>query len=72
VRTDRVDADGNVTVRYRSRLLHIGVGRAHKGRRIHLYVDDLDVRIVSFEGELLRHLEIDPSRSYQGRNREVE
>ena len=72
VRTDRVDADGNVTLRYRSRLLHIGVGRAHKGRRIHLYVDDLDVRIVSFEGELLRHLEIDPSRPYQGRNREVE
>jgi hypothetical protein len=49
-----------------------GWARAHKGRRIHLYVDDLDVRIVSFEGELLRHLEIDPSRSYQGRNREVE
>ena len=72
VRTDRVDADGNVTLRYRSRLLHIGVGRAHKGQRIHLYVDELDVRIVTFEGELLRHLEIDPTRSYQGRNREVE
>jgi len=72
VRTDRVDADGNVTLRYRSRLLRIGVGRAHKGRRINLYVDDLDVRIVTFDGELLRHLVIDPSRPYQGRNREVE
>ena len=72
MRTDRVDADGNVTLRYRSRLLHIGVGRAHKGQRIHLYVDDLDVRIVSFDGELLRHLELDPSRAYQGRNREVD
>ena len=30
VRTDRVDADGNITLRYKSKLLHIGVGRAHK------------------------------------------
>ena len=45
---------------------------ARKGRRIHLYVDDLDVRIVTFDGELIRHLELDPSRAYQGRNREVE
>jgi len=72
VRTDRVDNDGNVTLRYGSKLLHIGVGRAHKGVRIHLYVADRDVRIVTFEGELLRHLEIDPSRVYQGRDREVQ
>ena len=72
VRTDRVDADGNVTLRHKSKLLHIGVGRAHKGERIHLYVADLDVRVVTFEGELIRHLELDPARVYQGRNREVD
>ncbi len=33
VREDRVSKGGNVTVRYLSRLLHIGVGRAHTGAR---------------------------------------
>lgn len=33
---------------------------------------DLDVRVVSFEGELLRYLDIDPTRLYQVWDREVE
>jgi hypothetical protein len=32
------------------------VGRRHKGKRIRLYVAGLDVRIVTWDGELLRHL----------------
>jgi transposase InsO family protein len=72
VRTDRVDDYGNVTLRHDGKLLHIGVGRPFKGARIHLYVADLDVRIVTFDGELLRHLTIDPARIYQGRDREAD
>jgi transposase InsO family protein len=72
LRTDRVDNEGHVTLRHDSRLLHIGVGRRHNGARVHLYVADLDVRIVTLEGELLRHLELDPSKTYQGRDREVD
>jgi hypothetical protein len=30
-----------------------------------LLVKDLDVRVVSLDGELLRHLTLDPSRDYQ-------
>jgi hypothetical protein len=30
-----------------------------------------DVRVVDKEGELLRHLELDPSRNYQGWDREL-
>ena len=65
VRRDRIDKNGKVTLRHRSRLHHIGVGHAHKGRRVILLVDDLDVRVVSEDGELLRHLTLDPSRDYQ-------
>jgi transposase InsO family protein len=72
VRTDKVDATGKVTLRYDSRFVHIGVGRAHRGTPIRLYVADLDVKVVTLEGELLRHLVIDPSRRYQGIDREVE
>ncbi len=65
VRRDRIDKAGRVTLRYRSRLLHIGVGRAHAGTRVLLLVHDLDVRVITENGELLRHLTIDPTRDYQ-------
>lgn len=67
VRHDRVDKTGCVTLRHDSRLIHIGIGRAHKGQRILLLIADRDVRVVNEQGELIRHLTIDPSRDYQGR-----
>lgn len=66
VRKDRIDGGGAVTLRYDSKLLHIKVGRRHAGVRVLLLVAGLDVRIVTEDGELLRELTIDPSRSYQG------
>lgn len=65
VRRDRVDKNGKVTLRYDSKLRHIGVGARHRGKAIVLLVADRAVRIVSEEGELLRELVLDPSRDYQ-------
>lgn len=65
VRHDRIDRTGRVTLRHRSRLHHIAVGRAHAGTRVLLLVADLEVRVVTPDGELLRHLTLDPSRNYQ-------
>jgi hypothetical protein len=65
VRRDRIDKNGKVTLRHRTRLHHIGVGHAHKGKRVTLLVDGLDVRVISQDGELLRHLTLDPSRDYR-------
>lgn len=65
VRRDRIDKGGKVTLRHGSRLHHIGVGNAHKGKRVILLVHGLDVRVISEDGELLRHLTLDPSRDYQ-------
>ena len=65
LRRDRIDKGGRVTLRYRSKLLHIGVGRAHAGTRVLLLVNDLDVRVITEDGELLRHLTIDPTKDYQ-------
>ena len=49
------------------RLQHIGVGRTH----VILLIQDLNVRVVNaVTGELLRDLEIDPNRDYQGRNQD--
>jgi len=69
VRRDKVDKTGCVTLRYRSKLLHIGVGRAFAGTRVLLLAADLDVRVITEDGELLRHLTIDPTKDYQSRGR---
>jgi transposase InsO family protein len=66
VRHDRVDAGGTVTLRHDSKLHHIGLGRAHKGRAIKLLVADRDIRVLDARtGELIRRLTLDPSRDYQ-------
>jgi transposase InsO family protein len=65
VRRDRIDKNGKVTLRHRTRLHHIGVGHAHKGKRVIMLIDGLDVRVLSLAGELLRHLTLDPTRDYQ-------
>jgi transposase InsO family protein len=72
VRNDKVDGAGKVTLRYDSKFVHIGLGRRFSGTPIRLYVADRDVRVFTVDGELLRHLEIDPGRRYQGPDREVE
>ena len=65
VRHDVVDKDGSVTIRYKSRLHHIGMGRRLKGTRIVLLVAGRHVRIVDRAGNLLRDFELDPDRDYQ-------
>jgi hypothetical protein len=66
VRQDKVDASGTVTLRHDSRLHHIGLGRAHRGRAVTLLVADLDVRVLAADtGELIRRLTLDPKRDYQ-------
>ncbi len=62
IRHDIVDKAGSVTLRYPSRLHHIGIGRTHALLLIH----DLHVRIVdAATGERLRELLLDPDRDYQ-------
>lgn len=65
VRHDKVDKDGSVTLRYRSKLHHIGMGRALKGTRIILLVAGRNVRVINLRGELLRELILDPTHDYQ-------
>ncbi len=65
VRHDRIDKTGRITLRYLSRLRHIGIGRAHAGERVHLLVANRLVRILAEDGSLLRELTLDPSRDYQ-------
>lgn len=66
VRHDKVDTAGTVTVRHDSKLHHIGLGRAHKGKPVKLLIADRDIRVLDLHtGELIRRLTLDPSRDYQ-------
>jgi hypothetical protein len=65
VRHDKIDKAGRITLRHRSRLHHIGIGRAHKHTRVLVLVADLDIRILTTDGEVLRALTLDPTRDYQ-------
>lgn len=69
VRRDRVDAGGKVTLRYRSKLLHLGVGRRYSGTRVMLLIADRDVRVINDDGELLAEFSIDPTKTYQTQKR---
>jgi transposase InsO family protein len=66
VRRDKTDTSGVITLRYDSRLRHIGLGREHARKRVLALVADRYVRVVDAEtGELLRELTLDPRRDYQ-------
>ncbi len=65
VRHDRVDKSGRVTLRYLSRLHHIGLGAAYKGLPVHVLVANKNVRVIREDGSLIRELELDPARDYQ-------
>ncbi len=69
LRYDVVDTTGKVTIRYKRQLHHIGLGRAHAGVRVIILMADLDVRVITGDGELLRHFTLDPSRNYQAVSR---
>jgi hypothetical protein len=64
VRQDKIHS-GKVTLRYKSRLYHVAVGRKHTGTRVLILVADRDVRVLKMNGELIRHLTLDPGRMYQ-------
>lgn len=67
VRRDRIDASGKVTLRINGRLYSIGLGKQLARTRVILLVDDLHVRVIdAVTGELLRELEMDLSKQFQG------
>ena len=68
VRHDKVDQHGTVTIRYQSKLHHIGMGRALNGTRVILLVSGRQIRVLNDHGEPLRQLTLDPSRDYQPRS----
>jgi transposase InsO family protein len=68
VRHDKIDAAGVITLRYHSRLHHIGLSKHLHGTKVTVLIDDRDIRILARDtGQLIRKLILDPTRDYQPR-----
>ena len=68
VRHDKIDAGGVITIRYNSRLHHIGLSKHLRGTKVTVLIDDRDIRVLNRDtGELIRKLILDPTRDYQPR-----
>jgi transposase InsO family protein len=65
IRHDRIDPSGVFTLRHNSHLHHIGVGRRYAGTDVLVLVHDLDIRVLTSDGELIQELVLDPGRDYQ-------
>ena len=66
IRHDKVDDARTVTLRHDSKLHHVGLGRAHKGKPIKLRVAESErPRPRRPYSELIRPHTPDPSRDYQ-------
>ncbi len=68
VRTDTIDAAGVITIRYNSRLHHIGLGKRRTGTKVTVLINDRDIHVLDrHTGQLIRKLVLDPTRDYQPR-----
>jgi hypothetical protein len=57
-----------ITIRYNSRLHHIGSSKRRRGTTVIVLIDDLDNRVLDRDtGTLIRKLVLDPTRDYQPR-----
>ncbi|MFB6575508.1 IS481 family transposase [Kocuria palustris] len=65
LRYDRVDTDGHMSLRRAGRMHHLGIGAAHRGKRVLAIIDEHTVTITHLDtGEILSTHHIDPHRGY--------
>ncbi len=54
-----------MTLRRAGRLHHLGIGAAHRGRRVLAVIDEREITVVALEtGEVLSTHRIEPERNY--------
>lgn len=66
VRYDRVN-QGNITIRFDNKMLHLGVGRPHDKQDVIALIKDRDVTVIDHQGTILGEYEIDPTKNYQAK-----
>lgn len=65
VRHDVIDSRGAVSLRYKGKMLHLGVGYRHRGERVILHIVDERVRVLSESYTLIGQATLNPAQGYQ-------
>ena len=65
LRFDKVGKTGSVTLRYRGKLHHLGIGAAYRGWRVVMLIEGRNIEILGLDGSPLRRLVLDPTKNYQ-------
>lgn len=69
VRHDIIGTNGTITLRYKTKMRHIAVGRDHRGTRIIILQKARDVRLINQDGEILRQITLEDDKLYYGTGR---
>lgn len=69
VRHDIIGTNGAVTLRYKTKMHHIAIGRDYRGIRVVILRAGTDVRVITPDGEQLRHVTLQPNKLYYGTGR---
>ncbi|EHR48934.1 transposase [Saccharomonospora marina XMU15] len=69
-RTDRVDKNGKISLRYAGQLRHLGIGRAHIGTPVLILIHDRNTTVSNADtGQIIAEHTIDPTKHYQPKKR---
>jgi transposase InsO family protein len=68
VRYDTIDHAGKISLRHANRMLHLGIGRAHKRTEVICLVHNDHATVLTHDGEVLGEYTLDPDKSYQPKN----
>lgn len=67
-RTDKVDRNGKLSLRYAGEVKHLGVGRAHAGKPVLMLIHDKEVTVSELDtGDILGEYTINPAKNYQSK-----
>ncbi|MDI2099594.1 integrase core domain-containing protein [Klugiella sp. YN-L-19] len=65
IRYDHVGSNGKMSLRRAARMHHLGIGAAHRGKRVLALIDETSATVIHLDtGEILSTHTIDPTRSY--------
>ena len=66
IRDDTINNNGTITLRYAGNLHHIGLGRTLTNTPVRVLIHDRSIRVIHRNtGDLIRALELDPTKDYQ-------
>lgn len=66
---DVIGTNRSVTLRYKTTMRHIAIGRHDRGTRVIILQSGRDVRIINAAGGLLRHVTLEDNKLYYGTGR---